>query len=58
MAMWKMVSKLSDKQLQEAFAYLLRMQSGAEQTDPHFTVAAQCIALVLENRRKVREGEL
>ena len=65
MAMWRMVSRLSDKQLQAAFEYLLKTAPAPsdEQINPadrkeHIMIAAQCVALVLENRRKVREGEL
>lgn len=61
---WRMVSKLTDKQLEEAFAYFagpyepqIDHDGNIHSTEPHRLVAAQCIALVIENRRAVRQGE-
>lgn len=48
-----MVQRIKDHKLQEAFEHYCR-QSGH---DTFALTAAQCISLVIENRRAVQEGE-
>lgn len=52
---WKMVSRLTDQDLENAFAEMLRLAKNAAQPRDYMT-AAQCLALVIENRRAVRQG--
>ena len=49
---WQMVVKIPDETLQRAFEFYCRSPDGQ-----YDLIAAQCIALILENRRAGREGK-
>jgi len=50
---WKMVQRIPTETLKKAFEFYCKCPDGQYDLQ-----AAQCIALVLENRRAYEEGEL